>query len=189
MTMNPVALCSCSSFFATSTRHFPWGSLLLCVLLATLLGSMPARAQQSTDAGPTVLLLAVPEAQRAKLEMLAALARGKGFVPQIQYVNEAEPEAIVQAIEQAQLILVDWVTSGPYEALLATYGDSFAAHPGVVFPGRDYQRPGLSAGLSAEQASMLFDYYDSGGRDNFDNMFQYLKTTVFGLDTTAAVPP
>ena len=143
----------------------------------------------SDQNAPSVLILANSPSEPAKLAKLQKLAGIRGFSADIQFISGQDAQVLGQRMQEYDVIVLDYVYAGQFDALINVYEPYLKSHPGIVFAGIYFSRGDLAKGLTAEQSATLFDYYSNGGEKNFSNFFQYIKHHLLNLSSTPPEPP
>lgn len=137
----------------------------------------------------SVLILANSPSEPSKLAMLKQLAEFRGYKADTQFITGQDPQNLGEKLLTYDVVVLDYVYQGQFDAIVSTYEPYLKQHDGVVFPGLYFFRPELAKGLSKQESSTLFDYYSSGGEKNYSNFFQYIKHSVLFESDIAAEPP
>ena len=133
-------------------------ALAMLALAAMVLSGLVHAAAARRTGRPVALLLAPPESQQAKADLIAHTAEQRGFEAVTIFPAGLPDDEVNAAIDRADVVLVDWTSTATYESLLARFASPLERHRGVVFPGKYFARPGLSRGLSPAQARTVFEW-------------------------------
>lgn len=146
-------------------------------------------AHNHGDDLPSILLLAVTPSEPAKANMLAEVALQHGVRLQPMFLSDQDPESVIEKMRQYDMVMLDYIFEGQLKRMTGQYRGALMSYQGILFPGLYYQQEEMVRGLTKTQAKTLFDYFDSGGRQNFERMFGYLKHEIFKVSTAEPESP
>lgn len=138
---------------------------------------------------PSVLWVANAPSEPAKARLLQSLARKHQINLKPLFIMGQDKDSVVKEMQKHDMVMFDYVYMGQYVQMINQYRGAIMQHRGKVFPGLWYKQPPLSKGLSPKQAQTVFDYYDNGGQENFNRLFDYLNQAIFKASDKAALPP
>lgn len=159
----------------------------LVILLSGLSISLEARAVDNQQ--PSILWMANAPSEPAKARLLQELARKHQINLKPMFIMGQDKDSIAEEMQKHDMVMFDYVYMGQFIQMINQYRGAIMRHPGKVFPGLWYKQPPLSKGLSPQQAQTVFDYYDNGGQENFNRLFDYLNQAIFKVSDKVAQSP
>ena len=173
-----------------NSPHFLDGQMTKwLVARALLLVSILVISSVAFAAQPTVLWVANSPSEPAKARLLKEIAQQHGITLKPLFIMAHDKESVAQEMQKHDMLIFDYVYMGQFVQMMNQYRGPIMAHKGSVFPGLWHQQASLTGDLSPQQAQKIFDYYNNGGQENFNRLFDYLNQAVFKVSDTEAQPP
>ncbi len=138
---------------------------------------------------PSILWMANAPSEPAKARLLQSIARKHQINLKPMFIMGQDKESIAKEMQKHDMVMFDYVYMGQFVQMVNQYRGAIMQHKGKVFPGLWYKQRPLTKGLSPKQAQTVFDYYDNGGQENFNRLFDYLNQAIFKVSDKAALPP
>ncbi len=167
----------------TPLRAFLAGLIIAC-------GALVPQAQATPDK-PKLAILSTSFVLEAKFRLLEEAARQRGLALDWVHVDTAGPAEIGEAIDGADIVLIDAPRDSDIAAVEAGAGEAVRASGLPVLRISVMNRASrlAPAGLSGDTAERIFAYYVGGTRSNHRNMASYLVTLIGGGDVAAVPEP
>jgi cobaltochelatase CobN len=160
-----------------------------CIFLLLTFLCINGLAIAADNKQPSILWIANAPSEPAKARLLQEIARKHQINLKPMFIMGQDKDSITKEMEKHDMVMFDYVYMGQFVQMINQYRGAIMQHKGKVFPGLWYKQPPLSKGLSPKQAQSIFDYYDNGGQENFNRLFDYLNQTIFKVSDKAALPP
>ena len=138
---------------------------------------------------PSILWLANAPSEPAKARLLQGIARKHNIYLKPLFIMGQDKDSIAREMQKYDMVMFDYVYMGQFVQMINQYRGAIMRYRGKVFPGLWYKQPALRKGLSAQQAQTIFDYYDNGGQENYNRLFDYLNHSIFKVSEQAAQAP
>jgi len=138
---------------------------------------------------PSILWVANAPSEPAKARLLQDLARKHQINLKPLFIMGQDKESVVKEMQKYDMVMFDYVYMGQFVQMINQYRGAIMQHRGKVFPGLWYKQRPLSKGMSPQQSQTVFDYYNNGGQENFNRLFDYLNQAIFKASDKEALPP
>lgn len=156
--------------------------LLFLIITSALVAFAPSYVQAQTQASQEkakVLIMMSSHVSKPKGKLLAELAKNQSF-ELVNYSSKGKSEDDIKAQWQsAQLIMLDGINPALSQFMFAKYEDYLKSYPNVpVISLGDLSNEKTNQGLTNSQQTLLGQYYNSAGRDNYANMMTYISDKI-----------
>ncbi|MDO3380321.1 cobaltochelatase subunit CobN [Geoalkalibacter halelectricus] len=147
------------------------------LLAALLLAGTAWWSGEDRREPPRVVILATETTLAGKFEMVRTAAQETGMALRYHYVEEMDGEALRQALEGVELLLIDAPMPRDWMKIAEALGPL-----GDSLPQRrlEMRNNGEYAGLEPQQVEDLRLYYRHGGIENMRRMFTYVAARILG---------
>ncbi len=160
-------------------------SRFLFVFILLLCGQVLAAANKQ----PSILWMANSPSEPAKARLLLDLARKHQINLKSMFIMGQDKESVSKEMQKYDMVMFDYVYMGQFAQMVNQYRGAIMQHKGKVFPGLWYKQRPLTKGLLPTQAQIIFDYYNNGGQENYNRLFDYLNQSIFKVSDRVALPP
>ncbi len=158
--------------------------LLFLIITSALAAFTPsyAQAQAQTQASPEkakVLIMMSSHVSKPKGKLLAELSKNQSF-ELVNYSSKGKSADEIKAQWQsAQLIMLDGINPALSEFMFKKYESYLQDYANVpVISLGDLSNEKTNQGLTNSQQTLLGQYYNSAGRDNYANMMTYISDKI-----------
>ncbi len=138
---------------------------------------------------PSILWLANAPSEPAKARLLQGIARKHNIYLKPLFIMGQDKDSIAREMQKYDMVMFDYVYMGQFVQMINQYRGAIMRYRGKVFPGLWYKQSALRKGLSVQQAQTIFDYYDNGGQENYNRLFDYLNHSIFKVSEQVAQAP
>ncbi len=150
-----------------------------------------AQLYPSSDTKHSLLILATNHVSEAKLMELQQLAQDTSIRIDYKLLESLKDgDALSSVIAPYQFVIFDSVSGHEAELSYAKFSNIVKTHQDKSFLPIKLMKPtALRQGVSDEQGTRLYEYYDNGGTKNFRRMLAYLEANFFEQSRQRAVDP
>mgnify|MGYP001602269832 CR=1 FL=1 len=159
---------------------------ILFVLFMVLINTLSCYV--SAQEKPKVLIMMSSHVSKPKGELLQALAKDQPL-KLVNFNSSGKSEEEIKAQWQsAQLIMLDGINPMLSEFMFKKFEPYLQEHPNIpVISLSDLANEKTNQGLSENQRTLLGQYYNNAGRNNYTNMMSFINEKVLTDNTSKTI--